>query len=83
VTLKAGVRDSSDQVRSQAPLWRVSLARDCWEAINNFTPTANIGENRSSLSLAHHGLTTDAGLASIVAAKTALTISQSPLFCFY
>ena len=59
------------------PLWRVSLARLAGEAINNLTPTANIGgEPIKAYLLRAHGLTTDAGLASIVAAKTALTISQ-------
>jgi putative membrane protein len=61
----------------KAPLWRVSLARIAGEAINNLTPTANIGGEPIKVYLLRaHGLTTDAGLASIVAAKTALTISQ-------
>jgi hypothetical protein len=52
-------------------------ARLAGEAINNLTPTANIGgEPIKAYLLRAHGLTTDAGLASIVAAKTALTISQ-------
>src|SRR5215813_11880095 len=59
------------------PLWRVSLARMAGEAINNLTPTANVGGEPIKVYLLRaHGLSTDAGLASIVAAKTALTISQ-------
>lgn len=61
----------------QTPLWRVSLARLAGEAINNLTPTANVGGEPVKVYLLRaHGLTLDAGLASIVAAKTALTISQ-------
>jgi putative membrane protein len=61
----------------KTPLWRVSLARLAGEAINNLTPTANVGgEPVKVYMLQAHGLTTDAGLASVVAAKTALTISQ-------
>lgn len=59
------------------PLWRWSLARLAGEAINNLTPTANIGgEPVKVYMLRAHGLTTDAGLASVVVAKTALTVSQ-------
>lgn len=59
------------------PLWRWSLARLAGEAINNLTPTANIGgEPVKVYMLRAHGLTTDAGLASVVIAKTALTVSQ-------
>lgn len=61
----------------KTPLWRVSLARLAGEAVNNLTPTANVGgEPVKVYMLQAHGLTTDAGLASVVAAKTALTISQ-------
>jgi uncharacterized protein (TIRG00374 family) len=53
------------------------LARLAGEAINNLTPTANVGGEPVKVYLLRaHGLSTDAGLASIVAAKTALTISQ-------
>jgi glycosyltransferase 2 family protein len=59
------------------PLWRWSLARLAGEAINNLTPTANIGgEPVKVYMLRSHGLTTEAGLASVVVAKTALTVSQ-------
>lgn len=59
------------------PTWRISLARLAGEAINNLTPTANVGgEPVKAYLLRSHGLSTDAGLASVVAAKTALTISQ-------
>lgn len=59
------------------PLWRIALARLAGEAINNLTPTANVGgEPVKVYMLRAHGLTTDAGLASVVAAKTALTVSQ-------
>lgn len=59
------------------PLWRWSLARLAGEAINNLTPTANIGgEPVKVYMLRAHGLTTDVGLASVVVAKTALTVSQ-------
>lgn len=61
----------------QAPLWRIALARLAGEAINNLTPTANVGgEPVKVYMLRSQGLTVDAGLASVVAAKTALTVSQ-------
>ena len=61
----------------KTPIWRISLARLAGEAINNLTPTANVGgEPVKVYMLRSHGLTTDAGLASVVAAKTALTVSQ-------
>jgi putative membrane protein len=59
------------------PLWRLSLARLAGEAINNLTPTANLGGEPIKVYLLRaHGLTTNAGLASVVVAKTALTVSQ-------
>ncbi len=61
----------------QVPLWRLSLFRLAGEAVNNLTPTANIGgEPLKVYLLRTHGLPTDAGLASVVVAKTALTVSQ-------
>ena len=61
----------------QTPLWRIALARIAGEAINNLTPTANVGgEPVKAYMLRSHGLAVDAGLASVVAAKTALTVSQ-------
>jgi putative membrane protein len=59
------------------PLWRWSLARLGGEAINNLTPTANLGGEPVKVYLLRaHGLTTEVGFASVVAAKTALTVSQ-------
>ena len=59
------------------PLWYLSLARLAGEAINDLTPTASIGGEPVKVYLLRaRGLTTDAGLASVVVAKTTLTISQ-------
>lgn len=59
------------------PLWRLSLTRLAGEAINNLTPTGNLGgEPVKAYLLRAHGITADAGLASLIVAKTALTISQ-------
>jgi uncharacterized protein (TIRG00374 family) len=59
------------------PLWRWALARLAGEAVNHLTPTANLGgEPVKVYMLRAHGLTTEAGLASVVVAKTALTVSQ-------
>lgn len=59
------------------PLWRWSLARLAGEAVNNLTPTANLGgEPVKVYMLRAHGLPTEAGMASVVVAKTALTVSQ-------
>ncbi len=72
----ACVIPSIEQVQNVS-LWRLSLARLAGEAVNNLTPTANIGgEPVKVYFLRTHGLTTDAGLASVVVAKTTLTISQ-------
>ncbi|MBI3304233.1 MAG: flippase-like domain-containing protein [Deltaproteobacteria bacterium] len=61
----------------EVPLWRLALARMAGEAVNNLTPTATIGGEPVKVYLLRaHGLTTDAGLASVVVAKTALTVSQ-------
>ena len=61
----------------KVPLWRLSLARLAGEAVNNLTPTANLGGEPIKVYLLRaHGLTTNAGLASVVVAKTALTVSQ-------
>src|SRR5437867_6968827 len=59
------------------PFWYLSLARLAGEAINDLTPTASIGGEPVKVYLLRaRGLTTDAGLASVVVAKTTLTISQ-------
>jgi len=59
------------------PLWRLALARLAGEAINNLTPTANLGGEPIKVYLLRaYGLTTEAGTASVVVAKTALTVSQ-------
>jgi putative membrane protein len=67
----------SSEHAQKVPLWRLSLARLAGEAVNNLTPTANLGGEPIKVYLLRaHGLTTDAGLASVVVAKTALTVSQ-------
>ncbi|HKA53023.1 MAG TPA: flippase-like domain-containing protein [Candidatus Binatia bacterium] len=59
------------------PLWRLSLARIAGEAVNNLTPTANLGGEPIKVYLLRtHGLTIDSGLASVVVAKTTLVVSQ-------
>ena len=61
----------------KVPLWRLTLARLAGESVNNLTPSANIGgEPIKIYFLRTHGFSADAGLASVVVAKTALTISQ-------
>ena len=58
-------------------LWRLSLARIAGEAVNNLTPTANLGGEPIKVYLLRaHGLTMDTGLASVVVAKTTLMVSQ-------
>lgn len=58
-------------------LVRLSLDRLAGEAINNLTPTANLGGEPVKVYLLRaRGVTTDAGLASVIVAKTALTVSQ-------
>jgi putative membrane protein len=58
-------------------LWRLSLARIAGEAVNNLTPTANLGGEPIKVYLLRaHGLTMDTGLASVVVAKTTLVVSQ-------
>ena len=56
---------------------QLSLTRLAGEAINNLTPTANVGgEAVKVYLLRRYGVTSDVGTASVVAAKTALTVSQ-------
>lgn len=58
-------------------LIRTSLVRLAGEAVNNLTPTANMGgEAVKVYLLRQRGIAGDVGTASVVAAKTALTISQ-------
>lgn len=59
------------------PLWYFSLSRIAGESINNLTPTASIGgEALKVYLLRRRGISADVGMASVVAAKTALTIAQ-------
>ncbi len=59
------------------PLWYFSLSRIAGEAINNLTPTASIGgEAFKVYLLRRRGIRPEVGMASVVAAKTALTVSQ-------
>ncbi|MBI3797751.1 MAG: flippase-like domain-containing protein, partial [Deltaproteobacteria bacterium] len=61
----------------EIPLWRLSLASLAGEAVNNLTPTANLGGEPIKVYLLRaHGLTLDTGLASVVVAKTTLVVSQ-------
>src|SRR5262245_30560292 len=61
----------------EIPLWRLALARIAGEAVNNLTPTANLGGEPIKVYLLRaHGLALDTGLASVVVAKTTLVISQ-------
>ena len=56
---------------------QLSLTRLAGEAINNLTPTANVGGEAVKVYLLRkYGVTSDVGTASVVAAKTALTVSQ-------
>jgi len=58
--------------------WRIYLARMAGEAINSVTPTAAIGgEPVKAYLLRDLGLTSADGVASLVIAKTALTLTQS------
>ena len=58
-------------------LLRLTLNRLAGEAINNLTPTANVGGEAVKVYLLRkYGVTADVGAASVVAAKTALTVSQ-------
>lgn len=64
--------------RRRVPFSVLVLARMAGEAVNSVTPTATIGgEPLKAQLLRTHGVTTSDGLASIVVAKTALTIAQS------
>ncbi len=61
----------------QLSILQLSFTRLAGEAINNLTPTANMGgEAVKVYLLRQYGVTADVGAASVVAAKTALTVSQ-------
>lgn len=62
---------------ASVPLLRLALARLAGEAINNLTPTASVGGEPVKVYLLRtYGLPTSAGLASVVVAKTTLTVAQ-------
>jgi glycosyltransferase 2 family protein len=68
----------SANVRGLVPFWTLFLARMAGEAVNSVTPTATLGgEPVKAHLLRAHGVPLSDGLASIVVAKTALTIAQS------
>lgn len=59
------------------PMRAVYMARLAGEAVNSLTPTAALGEPVKAYLLRPWGVTGSDGLASIVIAKTALTVAQS------
>jgi putative membrane protein len=62
----------------KVPFWTFVFARMAGEAVNSVTPTATIGgEPLKAQLLRARGVTMSDGLASIVVAKTTLTIAQS------
>src|SRR5205809_1010571 len=61
---------------ARAPLGAVYLARMAGEAVNSLTPTAVTGEPLKAHLLRAWGVSSADGVASIVIAKTALTVSQ-------
>jgi putative membrane protein len=64
--------------RRRVPLGVLLLSRMAGEAVNSVTPTATLGGEPVKARLLHaYGVGTSDGLASIVVAKTALTIAQS------
>lgn len=66
------------EVRRRVRLSTLMLARVAGEAINSVTPTATLGgEPVKAHLLRAHGVSASHGLASIVVAKTALTVAQS------
>ncbi len=66
------------EARRRVPFFVMALSRMAGEAVNSITPTATIGgEPLKAQLLKAYGVSTSDGLASIVVAKTALTIAQS------
>src|SRR5207249_4754607 len=61
---------------ARVPLGAVYLARMAGEAVNSLTPTAVTGEPLKAHLLRAWGVSSADGVASIVIAKTALTVSQ-------
>jgi uncharacterized protein (TIRG00374 family) len=65
-------------VRSRPPFHALVLSRMAGEAVNSVTPTATLGGEPVKAHLLHaFGVPSTDGLASIVVAKTSLTIAQS------
>src|SRR2546425_7364924 len=62
--------------RARVPFGAVYLARMAGEAVNSLTPTAVTGEPLKAHLLRAWGVSSADGVASIVIAKTALTVSQ-------
>src|SRR5262245_36868239 len=70
-------------VQPQVPFHVLVFARLAGEAVNSVTPTATLGgEPVKAHLLRAYGVSTSDGLASIVLAKTALTIAQSLFTAF-
>jgi putative membrane protein len=68
----------SGSVRARVPFVTLFFARMAGEAVNSVTPTATLGgEPVKAHLLRAHDVPLSDGLASIVVAKTALTIAQS------
>jgi putative membrane protein len=68
----------SAHVRGIVPFWTLFFSRMAGEAVNSVTPTATLGgEPVKAHLLRAHDVPLSDGLASIVVAKTALTIAQS------
>jgi putative membrane protein len=66
------------ECRAQVPFHVLLLSRMAGEAVNSVTPTATVGgEPLKAQFLRAYGVPMSDGLASVVVAKTALTIAQS------
>jgi len=67
----------------RVPFWTLVFARMAGEAVNSVTPTATVGgEPLKAQLLRAHGVAMSDGIASIVVAKTTLTIAQSLFTAF-
>lgn len=68
----------SGDVRGRVPFWTLFFSRMAGEAVNSVTPTATLGGEPVKAHLVRaYDVPLSDGLASIVVAKTALTIAQS------
>lgn len=73
----AGWRAALGTVASRVPFWRLLIIRTAGEAVNMTTPAAYVGgEPLKAYLLKRHGVPIVDGMASVITAKTTMTLAE-------